>query len=185
MNIKNIRRNQVIASAILMSMVLASSGASAKSSGNELPETLQQPFVFASQSQSINKSSDSSAIVNDTFVMANKAPAHPKTIVHGQLTVAREMFVDSTGYTSEVAQTDDTPFITANGEHVYAGGVAANFLPFGTKIRIPDYYGDQVFTVNDRMNQRYDKRVDIWFAQKPVALKWGIRHNVRIQILAS
>lgn len=92
-----------------------------------------------------------------------------------------------TAYNSEAAQTDSTPCITANGFNVCNHGiedtVAANFLPMGTKIRIPDLFGDRVFTVRDRMNKRYSDRVDIWMLHKTDALKFGVR-KARIEVLA-
>ena len=98
--------------------------------------------------------------------------------------VAREMTIPASAYSSTPDQTDDSPFITANGAYVYDGLVAANFLPFGTKIKIPDIYGDKIFTVEDRMNRRYWHKVDIWFPDRESALQFGIR-TVRIQILES
>lgn len=83
--------------------------------------------------------------------------------------------VTLTAYSSTVDQTDDTPFIAASGKHVYDGMIAANFLPFGTKVKIPELFGDKVFTVHDRMNRRYTERVDIWFAERQDALNFGIR----------
>ncbi len=83
--------------------------------------------------------------------------------------------VTLTAYSSTVDQTDDTPFIAASGKHVYDGMIAANFLPFGTKVMIPELFGDKVFTVHDRMNRRYTERVDIWFAETQDALNFGIR----------
>jgi 3D (Asp-Asp-Asp) domain-containing protein len=92
------------------------------------------------------------------------------------------MHVPTTAYSSTVDQTDDTPFITASGTLVRPGVVAANFLPIGTRLRIPDYYGDMVFVVEDRMNERYDKRLDIWMETHDQAIKWGIRH-ITIEVL--
>ena len=59
-----------------------------------------------------------------------------------------------TAYSSTVWQTDDTPFITASGKTVEQGIVANNMLPFGTEIMIPELYGDEIFVVEDRMNQK-------------------------------
>ncbi len=91
-----------------------------------------------------------------------------------------------TAYNSEVGQTDDTPCITANGfnvcEHGIEDTVAANFLKFGTKVRIPELFGDRVFTVRDRMNKRYTDRVDVWMINKKDALQFGIR-TARIEVL--
>lgn len=68
-----------------------------------------------------------------------------------------------TAYSSTPDQTDDDPFIAASGKRVYDGMVAANWLPFGTKIKIPSLYGEKIFTVDDRMNARYGYgRMDIW-----------------------
>lgn len=87
-----------------------------------------------------------------------------------------------TGYSSTPDQTDSTPFITASGKHVREGIVAANFLPFGAKIRMPEIFGDKIFTVEDRMNRRYFHRVDVWFASREAALKFG-KKIVEIEIL--
>ncbi len=73
-----------------------------------------------------------------------------------------------TAYSSTPDQTDDSPFTTSNGRHVYDGLVAVNWLPYGTRVRFPEIYGDKVFTVNDRMNERYGYgRVDVWL-DKPI-----------------
>jgi 3D (Asp-Asp-Asp) domain-containing protein len=82
-----------------------------------------------------------------------------------------------TVYTSTPDQTDDTPFITATGERVHDGLVAANFLPFGTRVRFPDLYGDKTFIVYDRMNARYGYgHVDIWLdTTKQEARKFGAK----------
>jgi 3D (Asp-Asp-Asp) domain-containing protein len=79
--------------------------------------------------------------------------------------VVRTMRVVATAYSSTVDQCDDTPCITANGFNVCNHGkedvIAANFLRFGTKVRIPELYGDRIFTVQDRMNPKYDERIDL------------------------
>ena len=82
-----------------------------------------------------------------------------------------------TAYSSTPDQTDNDPFIMASGKHVYDGAIATNFLPFGTKVRFPEVYGDKVFTVEDRMNARYNNEhiVDIWFPEKSQAKTFGKR----------
>jgi len=84
-----------------------------------------------------------------------------------------------TAYNSEASQCDATPCITANGfnlcKHGVEDTVAANFLPFGSKIKIPDLYGDKIFIVRDRMHPRYQNRVDIWMASRHDALDFGRR----------
>ncbi|MEM5782711.1 MAG: hypothetical protein QXD43_06010, partial [Candidatus Aenigmatarchaeota archaeon] len=88
-----------------------------------------------------------------------------------------------TGYSSSIDETDDEPYITASGVYVKEGIVATNFLPIGTKIKIPSLFGDKVFVVHDRMNKRYYYRVDVWFPTKEEAKNFGIHYNVKIEIL--
>ena len=91
-----------------------------------------------------------------------------------------------TAYTSEVAQTDNSPCITANGfnvcEHGIEDTIAANFLKFGTKVRIPEIFGNRVFIVRDRMNKRHPERLDVWFKDKGEAIKFGIK-TARIEVV--
>ena len=91
-----------------------------------------------------------------------------------------------TAYSSEVAQTDSTPCIPANGynlckhyeEFGYGNTVANNCLPLGTQIRFPDLYGDKVFIVRDRMNKRYGcYRMDIWMEGRPLAKQFGVKRS--------
>jgi 3D (Asp-Asp-Asp) domain-containing protein len=97
-------------------------------------------------------------------------------------TIRKNYMVEVSAYTSEVAQCDDSPFITAKGTYVRDGIVATNMFPFGTAIKIPSLYGDKIFVVEDRMNTRYQKNVDIWFADKTAALKLG-RRLVQIEVI--
>lgn len=91
-----------------------------------------------------------------------------------------------TAYNSLPEQTDDTPCITANGfdvcEHWTEDTIAANFLKFGTKVRIPELFGDRIFIVRDRMNKRYSDRVDIWMKDKTDARVFG-RKVAKIEIV--
>lgn len=91
-----------------------------------------------------------------------------------------------TAYNSEPGQTDDSPCITANGFNVCKNGVedtvAANFLPFGTKVKIPALFGDRVFVVRDRMNRRFSNRVDVWMIERPDAVNFGVK-MAKIEVL--
>jgi 3D (Asp-Asp-Asp) domain-containing protein len=95
----------------------------------------------------------------------------------------RKYIVDSTAYTSSVEECDGDPFITADGSTTRDGIIAANFLPFNTKVRIPELFGDKVFEVHDRMNARYLYRVDVWMEKKTDMRQYGIHHNVTIEIV--
>ena len=83
------------------------------------------------------------------------------------------LYLHITAYSSSVDETDDTPFITANGTYVHDGVVATNLLPFGTKVKIPALFGDKVFTVEDRMSLRMTGRMDIWMSSKSKAIVFG------------
>src|SRR3989339_987867 len=83
--------------------------------------------------------------------------------------------VTVTAYSSTPDQTDDSPFITANGTYVYDGVVAANFLPFGTKVKFPEMYGDKIFIVEDRMAKKNSHKMDIWMPSRSLALQFGVK----------
>ena len=94
--------------------------------------------------------------------------------------------VIATAYSSTVDQTDSTPCITASGFNVCKHGkediLAANFLPLGAKVRIPELYGTRIFTVEDRMNKRYDYRVDLWKKDRNTAITFGKR-LIKIEVV--
>lgn len=92
--------------------------------------------------------------------------------------------VVATAYSSDVGQTDDTPCIPASGYNLcnhyekYGEGdtIAANFLPLGTQVRIPELYGDKIFIVRDRMNARYGYgRIDVWMPERQEAIHFGVK----------
>jgi len=90
-----------------------------------------------------------------------------------------------TAYSSTTWQTDDTPFITASGSYVEDGIVANNLLPFGTRIRIPELYGDKIFIVEDRMHSRKGNyHVDVWFEDLAQAKDFGAQ-TTYIEVLES
>ena len=119
------------------------------------------------------------AMVEGNSLLAISNPSEPES------QVARKIRVVVTAYSSTPAQTDDNPYITAAGTWVREGIIANNLLPFGTKIRIPELYGDKVFVVEDRMHQRKGYyHVDIWFASYGEAKNFGAKRTY-IEILES
>ena len=130
---------------------------------------------------------DGPVLVQNSFIasmgslIVNKTAAYPTKNTTGNF---REIVVSTTAYSSTPDQTDDSPFITALGTRVRDGIIATNFLPFGTKIKIPQLYGDRVFVVEDRMNRRYWYTIDVWFPDRAGALEFGFK-VVKIQILES
>jgi 3D (Asp-Asp-Asp) domain-containing protein len=90
-----------------------------------------------------------------------------------------------TGYSSTTWQTDETPFITASGKHVEDGVIANNMLPFGTRVRLPELYGDKIFVVEDRMNSKKGYyHVDVWFEDYYQAKEFGAR-TTYLEVLES
>ncbi|MEK7451964.1 MAG: hypothetical protein AAB664_01380 [Patescibacteria group bacterium] len=118
----------------------------------------------------------------NTLVIAsaqNAAKPFGTLPVSSEAKIRKTFMVPITAYTSDVAQTDDTPCITASGMNVCDRNqediVAANFLPIGTRVRIPEIYGERIFSVQDRMNARYHKRMDVWLKDLSEAKRFGIK----------
>jgi 3D (Asp-Asp-Asp) domain-containing protein len=103
-----------------------------------------------------------------------------------EIKVVRTSTHTITAYNSEPNQTDGDPCTTANGYNVCKSGqedtIAANFLKFGTKVMIPELFGDRVFVVRDRMNKRHANRVDVWMKDYDDAVHFGIK-VAKIQVI--
>lgn len=127
---------------------------------------------------SLNQNAPSVSDSNSVTPVSNPAVnmSKPKT-------KNKQVYVSVSAYSSTPDQTDSSPFITASGTYVRDGIVAANFLPIGTAIKIPDLFGNKVFVVEDRMNSRYWYNVDIWFATRDTAKQFG-RKTVKIEIIS-
>lgn len=122
--------------------------------------------------------------VSNPITTQSKKPSYSLTSsLASGVTLTQSLAMTVTAYTSSPEETDDTPFITASGKSVGDGIVANNLLPFGTKVRIPELYGDKIFTVQDRMHYRMGNyKIDIWFPDKTEAKKFGVK-KATIEIL--
>jgi len=111
--------------------------------------------------------------------MQNEAEQHGR-LPDSEDAPLRSMKIPITAYASVPEQTDATPCITASGFDVCQHGVenivAANFLPLGTRVKIPELYGDRVFYVEDRMNARYYYKMDIWMKDNTEARRFGVQY---------
>jgi len=88
-----------------------------------------------------------------------------------------------TAYSSTPWETDGNPYITAAGTWVRDGIVANNYLSIGTKIRIPELFGEKIFVVEDRMSwKKGNYHIDIWFPSYWEALNFGAKRTY-IEIL--
>ncbi len=111
-----------------------------------------------------------------TMADTTSTPTSAAAVMPVSAPASKILYLRITAYASVPDETDDTPFETATGEHVYDGGVASNNLPFGTKIQIPALFGDKVFTVNDRMNARYKSGIDVWMNSVAKASYFGMSY---------
>ena len=133
----------------------------------------------AKAEQILTELSSSLALSQENCLLPVSSPSAP------DLAVIRKLRVIVTAYSSTIWETDDTPFITASGKWVKNGIVANNLLPFGTKIRLPELYGDQIFIVEDRMNWKTGNyQIDIWFPSHQEAENFGAK-TTYIEILGS
>lgn len=131
-----------------------------------------------------------SAFASEIFSEKNRQNLGPfrQTVIYNpfkietKLEVIYTRYISTSAYTSRVEETDASPFTTASGAIVYDGIVAANFLRFGTKVRFPEYFGDKIFEVQDRMNPRYYYNVDIWMEDQAEAKIFG-RRVLKIEVL--
>ena len=95
----------------------------------------------------------------------------------------RKLRVTATAYSSHKKQTDSTPFLAAWNNHIRPGmkiiAVSRDMLKKyglrnGSKVRIGGLSG--YYTVRDKMNKRYRKRIDIYMGRnRRRALRWGRR----------
>ena len=117
------------------------------------------------------------AIFQENTILTFPNPNNPS------LPSPKKVWVIVTGYSSTPCQTDDDPHITAAGTLVRMGVVANNLLPFGTKIKIPELFGDEIFVVEDRMHwKKGNYMVDVWFPDYWQALNFGAKRTY-IEIL--
>lgn len=129
--------------------------------------------------EDIQKTNVTIDMLQGNSIIASNSPV---ALVRRGSPVVKTIVVTATAYSSTPDQTDHTPFITAMGTHVRDGIVAANFLPFGTKIKMPDVFGDKIFIVEDRMHNRYWHNVDIWFPERWMAREFGVK-RVKVEII--
>jgi 3D (Asp-Asp-Asp) domain-containing protein len=86
-----------------------------------------------------------------------------------------------TSYRSVPSQTDSSPWITSIGERVHPHGVAVS-RDLLKKNGGPLNYGDTIYiqgyglkVVNDVMNKRYKRHIDIWVTTYAQEHKIGVR----------
>lgn len=134
------------------------------------------PRIIEANSASTALSTERLTVMQGNTLLAVSDPV-------GNYKPVQKMKMVITAYSSTTWQTDSTPFTTASGAQVRSGIAANNLLPFGTKVRIPEIYGDRIFTVEDRMNARKsDYHLDLWFSEYQEAVNFGAK-NTYVEIL--
>lgn len=127
------------------------------------------PFV------QINSMGEINQVIEKPILLQNDTIAESFGLSSDSLKPKTEYYMIITAYSSTEDQTDSTPFLTASQKQVADGIVANNMLPFGTKVKIPELYGDKVFTVEDRMHYRKGSyHLDIWFPTREEAQNFGV-----------
>ena len=105
------------------------------------------------------KTSEADFLLDNYTYLSDLSIAQDNTILSKSSSIEtsqinKKIKMTITAYSSTPEQTDSTPFVTASGSMVRDGIVANNLLSFGTKVKIPELYGDKVFVVEDRMHSK-------------------------------
>lgn len=146
-------------------------------------------YAFSIFTEKENENNEAPYNEQKTTVNETEEPKIKNTEKQTQ-TIKQRYTVEMTGYSSTPDQTDDSPFITASNTYVRDGIVALNGFPFKTKVQFPDLFPGKTFVVEDRMNKRYNfentgkYRVDVWFADRNTALKFGYKKAITMIVLA-
>jgi len=147
-----------------------------------LPELIFPHYTFMLKMPQNTDFSTFTCQIEDCLPTMQSNTLNPIISHQNPYTVLNSGYFIATAYSSTPDQTDSSPFIAASGKWVYDGMIAANFLKFGTKIRLPQVFGDKIFTVDDRMHPRFSNRIDIWFSTRQEALQFGAK-KVRVEIV--
>jgi len=137
--------------------------------------------------QEVDKNTNLSDLIKLSYTFKEDAPQFINKLPENEDSKVKWSGVFAvTAYNSEAGQCDDAPCITANGFNLCENGVedsiATNMLPFGTKVRIPELFGERIFIVRDRMNKRYYEHFDVWMVDHSAAVKFGLK-IAKVEIL--
>jgi len=95
------------------------------------------------------------------------------------------LYMEITAYSPTVSECDAAPLITASGQRVRVGGIAADLrvLPFGSIVIIPNYNNGDPCTVIDTGSAIKGNKLDVFMYSTHEAIHWGRRHNVEVRVL--
>lgn len=115
---------------------------------------------------------------NDYFALEAQSQEYKEVLdeIFGKdIEEKKSLKVTITAYTATLAECDKTPHLTANGSLALVGMVAISrdlekLIPLNSYIYIPEY---GVYKVTDRMNSRWNKKIDILAGNKKAAKLFG------------
>jgi len=101
-----------------------------------------------------------------------------------QFEVKKTFWTTVTAYSSSPDETSGDPFVTASGDRTTSGVLAHQYLPFGTKVRFPEVFGDKIFVVKDRLHEKHTSEFlfDMWVHSKAEAKAWGAK-ILKVEVL--
>lgn len=93
---------------------------------------------------------------------------------------------DITAYSGEIDQTDSDPGKTALMETPVVGGTCAVSQDLQRYLGMRVYIeGNGVYRVNDLMNERYKKRIDLFVGSREKAKKFGKKEDAQVVFFRS
>lgn len=143
------------------------SRAASTTASTDLPATTSTASTAPTPADLAVRTTTSAASRSRSFSPAPTAPSRPEP-GSGPAGAGGTRTVSSTAYCQAGR--------TASGEQTHAGGVAANWAPFGSRWRI--VATGQVLTVNDRVG--HGSAFDIFMPSCPAAISYG-RRTIQIE----
>lgn len=149
------------------------------------PQKVEADFRYGDEFNGgeVNLGDNEFIVIQNNTIAATPSYNEDALNSNNEVSTTRRMDVVLTAYSSTPWETDGNPYITASGTSVRDGIVANNLLPFGTKIKIPEIFGEKIFVVEDRMNSRKGYyHIDVWLPSYIEALNFGVK-TTYIEIL--
>lgn len=95
------------------------------------------------------------------------------------------LYMEVSCYSPTVAECDGDPLMTASGQKVRVGGIAADLrvLPFGSLVIVPGYNNGDPCEITDTGSAIKGLKLDVFMWSTDAAIHWGRRRNVPVQVL--
>lgn len=120
---------------------------------------------------------ENSILTNDIINLTNKLDEFTTNPISWIMNNYKSYNLEVTAYSPTIDQCDSTPFIAASGQYVddWTIAVSQNMRKdgwgFGKFVYIPDH--NKFYKINDVMNKRFTKRVDIFMWDRGDAHNFG------------